>query len=580
MKNNLNNLKIRQIFLSILILWTIIIAAFMAFMINMEYEKAEEIGLNTVKAALQQDKIFRLWGNKHGGFYVPVSERTPPNPALAHVLKRDLSVMDLNLTLMNPAYALRQMMQEYEGLYGLKGHLTSLKLLNPDNAPEKWEREILEGFDKGLKVEEKYLFLEENGMPILKAFEPFITEKGCLKCHAHQGYKVGDVRGGVSVKLPMDEINECRDRNIFNIVILNVLVWMFGVYFIAYFYHKTAQNIFEQRKLNMALLEKGHFLHKLIDTDNNLIVTTFGHEINIVNQSLLNFTGYATLESLIDEHECICDLFERKEGCLQPEMADKNWVEYIIDNPKKQHCACMKKGAKDYIFNVSANLLKVEGKEQFIVVFNDITDLLHSQENLALAQKIAQVGHWELNLEIDELTWSDEIYRIFGMDREKFHANYEAFIRQIHPDDRERVDKAYNASLEGKEAYHVTHRIITADTKEEKVVEEHCRHYRDKSGKVIRSLGTVQDITERKRLEKQLQEKEEMMLAQSRHAAMGEMISMIAHQWRQPITVIAMGANNLLADVELEAVEPEGVKQSATTILEQSHHLSQTIDDL
>ncbi|MEA3373942.1 MAG: HAMP domain-containing sensor histidine kinase [Campylobacterota bacterium] len=77
----------------------------------------------------------------------------------------------------------------------------------------------------------------------------------------------------------------------------------------------------------------------------------------------------------------------------------------------------------------------------------------------------------------------------------------------------------------------------------------------------------------------ELMEKEEMMLAQSRHAAMGEMISMIAHQWRQPITVIAMGANNLLADVELENVEPEEVKKSAAMMLEQSHHLSKTIDD-
>ncbi len=70
-----------------------------------------------------------------------------------------------------------------------------------------------------------------------------------------------------------------------------------------------------------------------------------------------------------------------------------------------------------------------------------------------------------------------------------------------------------------------------------------------------------------------------MMLAQSRHAAMGEMISMIAHQWRQPITVISMVANNLLADVELEDIEPERLRQSADKVLNQTQHLSQTIDD-
>ncbi|MDO8455153.1 MAG: HAMP domain-containing sensor histidine kinase [Sulfurimonas sp.] len=76
-----------------------------------------------------------------------------------------------------------------------------------------------------------------------------------------------------------------------------------------------------------------------------------------------------------------------------------------------------------------------------------------------------------------------------------------------------------------------------------------------------------------------VQEKEEMMLAQSRHAAMGEMISMIAHQWRQPIAAIAMGANNMLVDIELEELEPKSVKEGALLILDQSMHLSKTIDD-
>jgi nitrogen fixation/metabolism regulation signal transduction histidine kinase len=76
-----------------------------------------------------------------------------------------------------------------------------------------------------------------------------------------------------------------------------------------------------------------------------------------------------------------------------------------------------------------------------------------------------------------------------------------------------------------------------------------------------------------------VQDKEEMMLAQSRHAAMGEMISMIAHQWRQPIAAIAMGANNMLLDIELEELEPKSVKEGAELILDQATHLSKTIDD-
>ena len=76
-----------------------------------------------------------------------------------------------------------------------------------------------------------------------------------------------------------------------------------------------------------------------------------------------------------------------------------------------------------------------------------------------------------------------------------------------------------------------------------------------------------------------VQDKEDMVIAQSRHAAMGEMISMIAHQWRQPITAIAMGANNILLDIELDDLKPEPAKAGALTIIEQTKHLSKTIDD-
>ena len=87
------------------------------------------------------------------------------------------------------------------------------------------------------------------------------------------------------------------------------------------------------------------------------------------------------------------------------------------------------------------------------------------------------------------------------------------------------------------------------------------------------------EIGDKIRLKQELQDKEEIMIAQSRHAAMGEMISMIAHQWRQPISVISMDANNVLVDIELESVESDSLKSDITDIIKQTKYLSQTIDD-
>ena len=98
------------------------------------------------------------------------------------------------------------------------------------------------------------------------------------------------------------------------------------------------------------------------------------------------------------------------------------------------------------------------------------------------------------------------------------------------------------------------------------------------SGKIYIGIIYI-DITEAYTTQEELKNQEEIMIAQSRHAAMGEMISMIAHQWRQPISAISMGANNLLVDVELENVSEKSIKEESTGILQQTQHLSKTIDD-
>ena len=88
-----------------------------------------------------------------------------------------------------------------------------------------------------------------------------------------------------------------------------------------------------------------------------------------------------------------------------------------------------------------------------------------------------------------------------------------------------------------------------------------------------------QEIEKRQEVEAEQKQQEEIMIAQSRHAAMGEMVSMLAHQWRQPISAISMGANNILADVELETVDEENLKKGAQSILVKTNELSKIIDD-
>lgn len=126
--------------------------------------------------------------------------------------------------------------------------------------------------------------------------------------------------------------------------------------------------------------------------------------------------------------------------------------------------------------------------------------LRRSGEKLAIAQRIAKVGSWDLDIKNNHLIWSDEVYRIFDLEPQEFGATYEAFLEKIHPDDRGQVNAAYLASVENKTDYRVEHRLLLADGKIKYVV-EHGESSYDKEGKPSRSIGTIQDVTHRREAE-------------------------------------------------------------------------------
>jgi PAS domain S-box-containing protein len=134
--------------------------------------------------------------------------------------------------------------------------------------------------------------------------------------------------------------------------------------------------------------------------------------------------------------------------------------------------------------------------------------LRESEQRLNRAQEIAHLGSWELDLVNNRLTWSDEVYRIFGLQPQEFGATYEAFLAAVHPDDRGAIDAAYSSSLrEGKDTYEIEHRVVRKSTGETRIVHERCEHIRDESGRIIRSVGMVHDITERKRAEEAVRQR-------------------------------------------------------------------------
>ena len=131
-------------------------------------------------------------------------------------------------------------------------------------------------------------------------------------------------------------------------------------------------------------------------------------------------------------------------------------------------------------------------------------ELRRSEVRLAEAQRVAHLGNWEWNIAVDDLWWSDEIYRIFGLSQQQFGATYEAFLASVHPEDRDRVRRGVNRALSEGELYSIDHRIVLPDGTE-RVVHEQAEVTFDETGRPQRMVGTVQDVTEWQEMEDRAQ---------------------------------------------------------------------------
>jgi len=130
--------------------------------------------------------------------------------------------------------------------------------------------------------------------------------------------------------------------------------------------------------------------------------------------------------------------------------------------------------------------------------------LKESEAKLNNAQRMAKIGHWDLDLVNNNFILSDELVRICEIDAQQFQPSYQGFLAVVHPDDRELIDQTYTNSLKLRQPYSIEHRLLMRDGRI-KYVWEQCETDYDAQGKPLISRGTMQDITERKETEITLQ---------------------------------------------------------------------------
>jgi diguanylate cyclase (GGDEF)-like protein/PAS domain S-box-containing protein len=178
---------------------------------------------------------------------------------------------------------------------------------------------------------------------------------------------------------------------------------------------------------------------------------------------------------------------------------NEEWVTFADDG----HRALLET-IKTPLRGADGQLLGVLGVAREITARKQIEERLrHSEARHAEAQRVAQIGHWDLDHASGELHWSDQVFRIFGREPHVFHPTYATLLDVIHPDDREWLDKLFSDAVSKHKPYHVIHRILLPDGGVRHVEERGETGYA-KDGTPQHSIGTVQDVTERVRIEQEL----------------------------------------------------------------------------
>lgn len=417
----------------LILAWSIVLGSMLVFGLFQIRQVQREIVQKEARANFSKDQAIRLWATMHGGVYVPVTAETPPNPYLRHVQERDLKTPGgIDLTLMNPAFMLRQTMDKYEIRYGIRGHITSLKHFRPETGPDGWEKVALKKFEKGVK--EVFDYAEIDGKPYFRFMAPMITKRDCLKCHGHQGYKVGDVRGGVSVSVPMAPYLANQRRQTISYSISFILLWLSGFLGILFtsrgLKHRISERdraeaelkkahdkleqrvaertteltkaniqlkneIVERKQAEEALRDSEQFANKVLESSlNGLYIFDLEKQANVyINSQYTELTGY-TLDRLhsIGGHEFIklfySDDLPRVERHIDELMeatdGDVIEIEYRFKKSGGEWMWCL---SRDAVFE-----RKPDGiPKQLIGTFIDITDRKRAEEELG-----------KLNLELEE----------------------------------------------------------------------------------------------------------------------------------------------------------------------------------
>ena len=367
---------------------------------NNSIEFQKKILLKQAQTHFKDQVNTRHWNSQYGGVYVKPIDGLTPNKYLSN----NTLYVDEKLTLIkiNPAWMTRQL-SELSNTEGFEFKITSLNPLNPNNKVNEFEKRALVHIEK--TNDKEYYEIDDSKFKYVGAL---ITTSGCLNCHAKQGYKVGDIRGGISVNLVLDDYNEIISSIENKTLLMKLLIALFLLTITYLIYSQFNQNDRLQNKIDdrtKELENEKNYVNKILDRSPNIIIVTDGMDMKSANKRLLEFFEYDSLESFKKEHKCICDYIltiDDKNMSVDKKIDDEYWHEYIINHSEylnkdeSSHTVKLKKDDQIYYFILNAVILN--RKDEMLMTFHNVTELHEKNDLLNKSEKMASLGEMLSNI--------------------------------------------------------------------------------------------------------------------------------------------------------------------------------------
>ncbi len=393
----------------------LVVAVFFAALGALEWQRINEsietLARERGRALFNLIELTRDWNARHGGVYVRVSPMAQPNPYLEHPHRDVKTEEGANLTLINPAFMTRQISELAEKYSGIRFHITSLKLIRPENAADSWEAATLQQFETGTADErivfvENFVFGLDQILPVYRYMAPLRVKSPCLACHEKQGYEVDDIRGGISISMPASELLSARDQRRKGSLIIVLASFILTSALLHLMLSRTRKHYLSLKELTVAqeqliaertneLKERNADLNREVQERRRrehelhiagavfesaaeaILVTDVNNHIVRVNPSFTAITGYTPAE-VIGRNPSL--MKSRRHG---PAFYAEMWKCLLENGHWEGEIWNRHKNGDVYVEWLSVSRLdNEEGGGQYLAVFHDITRRKEAEEML------------------------------------------------------------------------------------------------------------------------------------------------------------------------------------------------------